>query len=170
VLRGLSILLGASAVLFAGDGGDGGTDIIPRTVNFLIFVAILYYLAGDWVKNFFKNRAAAIASKLEEVHAKLRRAKEDAQKARQELEKSKELALKIAQDTEKEIEVLIAQIKKQAQEELKNLEKMFEENLELERRKRIREIVKEVLEELFDDRELTLDKRQFVDLIVKKVA
>jgi len=32
-----------------------GTDIIPRTINFLIFVAILWYLVGNRAVEFFRN-------------------------------------------------------------------------------------------------------------------
>jgi len=158
-----------SLSLFA-SGGEGATDIIPRTVNFLIFAAILYYLVADHVKNFFKNRSAAIAAKLEEVQAKLKMAKEEKEQALRKLEEAKKLAKEIEETTKKEIEVIINDLKKAAQEEIENLERIFEENIELERRKRIREITKEILEELFEDKDLTLDKAKFVDLIVKKVA
>ena len=163
------LLLGAGTILFASEGGSG-TDIIPRTVNFLIFAAILYYLVAEPVKNFFKNRSASIAAKLEEVQTKLKVAKEEKEKAQAELEKAKQFAQEIKEVTQKEIEILVSQIKEHGKEELENLEKSFNENIELERRKRIRAITKEVLEELFEDKELALDKSKFVSLIVKKVA
>ena len=162
------LLLGSA--LFAGSGAEHGTDIVPRTVNFLIFVAILYYLVAEPVKNFFKNRSDAIASKLEEVQSKLRVAKEEKQKAQEELEKAKAFAEEIAQVTQKEIAVLVNQIKEHGAQEIEALEKSFSENIELERRKRIRVITKEVLEELFEDKELSLDKSKFVQMIVKRVA
>jgi len=164
----LMLLIGSS--LFAATGVEHGTDIVPRTVNFLIFVAILYYLAAEPVKNFFKNRSGAIAAKLEEVQVKLKSAKEEKEKAQAQLEKAKEFAKEIEQVTQKEIEILVKQIKEQGAQELETLEKTFNENIELERRKRIRAITKEVLEELFEDKELSLDKSKFVQMIVKKVA
>ena len=164
-------LLGAVAVsLFAGSGAEGHTDIVPRTVNFLIFAAILYYLAAEPVKNFFKNRSASIAAQLEEVQTKLKVAKEEKEKAQSELEKAKAFAKEIEEVTQKEIEILVKEIKEHGEEELRALEKSFEENMELERRKRIRAITKEVLEDLFSDKEIALDKEKFVSLIVKKVA
>jgi len=169
VIRVVATILLSGGYLFA-SSGEGSTDIIPRTVNFLIFAAIIYYLVADHVKNFFKNRAASIAAKLEEVQAKLKKAKEDKERAQAELERSKELAKEILETTKKEIEVLVQHVKEQAQNELAVLEKSFEENMELTKRKRIREITKEVLEELFEDKSLELDKEKFVNLIVKKVA
>ncbi|MRJ02801.1 MAG: F0F1 ATP synthase subunit B [Epsilonproteobacteria bacterium] len=164
----LSITLLASTAM-ASEGG-GGTDFIPRTVNFLIFAAILYYLVAEPVKNFFKNRSEKIAKLLEEVQTKLKEARLEKERAEQELEKAQAFTKEIQQITEKEIEVIVKHIKEQIQEELEVLEKSFQENRELERRKRIRQITQEVLERLFEDKDLNLDKSKFVTLIVKKVA
>jgi F-type H+-transporting ATPase subunit b len=46
-------LLFLAGVLAFASEGSGHTDIIPRTINFIIFVAILWYLVGDKVKRFF---------------------------------------------------------------------------------------------------------------------
>ena len=170
MIKVVATILLTGGYLFASSAEGGATDIVPRTVNFLIFAAIIYYLVADHVKNFFQNRAASIAAKLEEVQAKLKKAKEDKERAEAELEKSKELAKEIIETTKKEIEILVKEVKEQAQNELAVLEKSFEENMELTKRKRIREITKEVLEELFEDKSLELDKEKFVNLIVKKVA
>ena len=169
MIKVVATILATGGYLFA-SSGEGATDIVPRTVNFLIFAAIIYYLVADHVKNFFQNRAASIAAKLEEVQMKLKKAKEERERAEAELEKSKELAKDIIETTKKEIEILVKEVKEQAQKELAVLEKSFEENIELTKRKRIREITKEVLEELFEDKTLELDKEKFINLIVKKVA
>ena len=163
----LSLLVFSATMLFA---SEHHTDIVPRTVNFLIFAAILYYLAAEPIKRFFKNRTASIAAKLEEVQVKLKKAKEDKERAEAELAKAKELAKEITETTKKEIEIMVQEIREQAKNEIAVLEKSFEENIELERRKRIREITKEVLEELFEDKTLAFDKQQFVNMITKKVA
>ncbi len=161
-------LLFASSWLFAGE--SGGTDFVPRTVNFLIFAAILYYLAAEPVKNFFKNRSASIAALLEEVQTKLKKAKEEKEAAQAKLAEAEQLAQEILQTTKKEIEIMVEELKKHAEQEIAALERSFEENLELERRKRVRQITKEVLEELFEDKQVALDKEKFINLIVKKVA
>ncbi len=167
-IRFVYMLLFASSWLFAGE--SGGTDFIPRTVNFLIFVAILYYLAAEPVKNFFKNRSASIAALLEEVQTKLKKAKEEKELAQAKLAEAERLAKEILETTKKEIEIMTKELKQHAEQEIALLERSFEENLELERRKRVRQIVQEVLEELFEDKQLTLDKEKFINLIVKKVA
>ncbi|BCD62532.1 F-type H+-transporting ATPase subunit b [Nitratiruptor sp. YY08-26] len=168
-LKIVSLLLLGAGLAMAGEGAHH-TDIVPRTVNFLIFAAILYYLIAEPVKSFFKNRSASIAMQLEEVQTKLKRAKEDKEKAQEEVIKAKELAQEILETTKKEIEIMTKELKEHAQQEIALLEKSFEENMELERRKRVRKITQEVLEELFEDKTLELDKQKFVNLIVKKVA
>lgn len=40
---------------FGASNGSGEYDIIPRTINFLIFVAILYYFVATPFKNFYKT-------------------------------------------------------------------------------------------------------------------
>ena len=47
----LLISLGVAA-LFASEAASGHTDIVPRTINFIIFVALLWYLVGDKIKNY----------------------------------------------------------------------------------------------------------------------
>ncbi len=56
---------------FGASNGSGEYDIIPRTINFLIFVAILYYFVATPFKNFYKNRIVKISSKLDEIQKKL---------------------------------------------------------------------------------------------------
>ena len=50
----LFIILALSPLaLFASE--DVQTDIIPRTVNFLIFAGIVYFILADKLKDFFKK-------------------------------------------------------------------------------------------------------------------
>ena len=165
-----TLLLG-SAALFANEAAaSGGTDIVPRTVNFLIFAAILYYLAAEPIKRFFKERIQSIQTQLEEVERKLKVAKEEKEEAQRELENAKKMANEIIGTAKKELEIFTKEIKEQAQQEIEILEKSYVENMELERRKRLRAITKEVLEELFEEKALELDKEKFINLVVKKVA
>ncbi len=165
-----TLLLGSAALFASETASTGGTDIVPRTVNFLIFAAILYYLAAEPIKKFFKERTQSIQTQLEEVEAKLKAAKEEKAQAEAELENAKKLAVEILDTAKKELEILTKEIKEQAKQEMEILEKSYLENMDLERRKRLRAVTKEVLQELFEEKALELDKEQFVNLIVKKVA
>jgi F-type H+-transporting ATPase subunit b len=47
-----------SAYLFGSDAGaEGSTDIVQRTINFLIFAGILFYILAEPVKNYFSGRS-----------------------------------------------------------------------------------------------------------------
>ena len=48
------------------------TDIIQRTVNFLIFAGIVYYLIAEPVKAYFTGRTQGIADELEKVQNRLK--------------------------------------------------------------------------------------------------
>jgi len=149
--------------------GNGATDILPRTVNFLIFASILYYLLADFIKNYFKGRSASIATQLENVQAKLKEAKEEKERAQKELENAKKLAEEIIEVAKKEGAILSEKIKQNLEEELKVIEKIFKENCDLEERKMIRKVVKDILDETFEDK-IAINEKEFVNLIVKKVA
>jgi len=68
------LLAGAAAASEA--GGHGGitpekiTDITWRTVNFLVFAAILVKLVAKPAKNFFAKRSQDVAQNLEDLEAK----------------------------------------------------------------------------------------------------
>ncbi|WP_281950552.1 F0F1 ATP synthase subunit B [Nitrosophilus kaiyonis] len=163
------LILALSSVAFANEG-SGSTDILPRTVNFLIFAGILYYLLAEPIKNFFKGRSASIAAQLESVQAKLKETKEEMEKAEAELEKAKKQAIEIVEIAKKEGKILSDKIKDNLEEELKVLEKMHKENCELEERKMVRNLVKNILDEAFEDKNISINEKEFVNLITKKVA
>jgi len=80
-VKGLVVVAGAGLVLtgaaWAGGGGEHGgmdpakiSDFIWRSVNFLVFAAILIKLAVKPIKQFFASRSEGIAQTLEELEAK----------------------------------------------------------------------------------------------------
>jgi F-type H+-transporting ATPase subunit b len=80
VLGGLGaglLLAGAAAASEAAHGGHGAIDpakiqeLIWRTVNFVVFAAILIKLATKPLKNLFAQRSQDVATTLEDLEAKL---------------------------------------------------------------------------------------------------
>jgi F-type H+-transporting ATPase subunit b len=75
---GAGLVLAGVAVASEAGGHGGGPGISPekitdftwRTVNFLVFAAILFKLVAKPAKNFFAKRSTDIAATLEEVEAK----------------------------------------------------------------------------------------------------
>ena len=133
----------------------GHTDIIPRTINFLIFVAILWYLAGNKIVNFFKQRRENIAKKFQEIEEKLKESKARKEALKAELENAKVKAREIVENAKKEAELLESKIKAQTEEEIKILQKQFEEFKKYETQKAKKEVVEAFLNETLKDIHIT---------------
>ncbi|WP_456479260.1 F0F1 ATP synthase subunit B family protein [Nautilia sp.] len=145
-----------SVIAFANEAAaSGGTDIVARTINFLIFVAILWYLVGNKIVSFFKNRKEEIASRFQEVENKLKEAKLKKEELRAKLEEAKIKAAEIIEDSKKEAEFIYGSVIEEAKNELALMEKHFEEAKTAEIRKAKREAIKAFLEDVLKDVHLT---------------
>ncbi|MCK5293656.1 MAG: F0F1 ATP synthase subunit B [Arcobacteraceae bacterium] len=154
--------------LFA--SGDVQTDILPRTVNFLIFGAIIYYLLADNLKEFFTGRTKSIQSELDEVQITLDESEKKVQDAKAELEKAKQIAQELVTDAQSDIETIKNKISSTCDQDVVYLEKSFNEKIELEAKKANKEVVNEVLEELFNDKSIIMTQENLSKVILKKVA
>ncbi len=152
-----------SVFAFAGDFSH--TDIVPRTINFVIFVAILWYLIGNKIVGFFKQRKENIAKKFSEIEDKLKESKLRKEALKTELENAKIKAKEIIENAKLETETVNKKIKEQTEEEIKILQKQFEEFKEMEQNKIKKEVVKEFLEETLKDIHISSDEA--VKLILK---
>ncbi len=166
----LTALLLPILVFASGGEAHEGTDIVSRTINFLIFAAILYYLIAKPLKEFFVGRREEIASRLESVQKKVQDTKVLKEEALKELEEAKANAKSLVETAHKEVELLSEKYKKDFELELKNLEKGYEERMEIERRKSVRDSVSEILNELFKDGGIKLDENSLVNILLKKAA
>jgi F-type H+-transporting ATPase subunit b len=150
-MRKLFLVALMSGALFASEAAAGGTDIVARTINFLIFVAILWYLVGNKVIAFFQNRKERIANQFQEIENKLKEAKLKKEALKAKLEEAKIKAAEIIEDAEKEGEHIYASILEDMKAELELLEKHFEEAKVAEIRKAKREAIKAFLEDVLKD-------------------
>ena len=60
-----------STCALASSAENAGTDIVQRSVNFIIFAGLIWYLVAEPVKNFFASRSQGIADELQKVQDKL---------------------------------------------------------------------------------------------------
>lgn len=155
---------------FAASSDSREYDIIPRTINFLIFVAILYYFVANSFKNFYKNRIIKISSKLDEIQKKLLESKAKKLDTMKKLEEAKANATAALVAAKKEAEILAQNIKKETQDEMDLLQKHFEEQKDYELRKMEKELVSDILNEIFADPNMTLKQSEIIELIMKKVS
>ena len=167
----MTAFLAPAALLASGhEAAEGGTDFVPRLVNFLIFVGILWYFVAEPIKKFFTGRSAEIADRLEEVQRRLKETKEAKEAAQKAYEAAKQTAEEIIESAKKESQLLAKKLDEQLKAELENLEKLQAEKMEVEKRQMVRKTVDGVLEELFKGDAVGMDEKKFVNLIMKKVA
>ncbi len=159
----------APVALFAG-GSGGETDIIPRTINFLLFFAILYYYVAAPIKGWFSGRKNGIAAKLDSIQSKLRESNAKKELAVQKVAEAKVNAKVLVETAKKEAELLCEKVLQEAEAEIKSLERSFEERSLIERRHMQRAIVCEILDEVFKEGSISLDNEEIVKIINKKVA
>ena len=163
-------LLFVSAFAFASGDGNESTDIVERTVNFLIFAGILYYLLATPIKNFFVGRSNDIAAELERVQEKLRESKRTKEAALQKIEEAEKFAVDLLESSKKENKILNENIMRQCDMDIENIEKQNTALMELEQRKMVRHVVESVMDEVLTQESGSFDKNAMAQLILKKVA
>lgn len=156
--------------LFGASIDSGEYDIIPRTINFLIFVAILYYFVATPFKNFYKSRIIKISSRLDDIQKKLLESKSKKLEMIKKLEDAKASATAALVMAKKEAEILVQQIKDETQNEFALLEKHFKEQKDYELRKMEKEVISKILNDIFNDKDIQLNQNQIIDIMMKKVS
>jgi len=146
------------------------TDFWPRVVNFTIFASLLYYLVANPIKDFFKGRKEEISTKLKEIEEKLQSAKNEKKEAQNRLNESEKKAEQIILDAKKEAQLLAQNIIDANQNDLDNMDKLFEEKISLDEKRSAREAIDEILSENITNNDIALDENKVVDIISKKVA
>lgn len=163
-------LLALPALVFASAHGGTNYDIVERTLNFLLFFGILFYFIAKPLKQMYQDRINGIASKLETIQEKLKASKIKKDEALKRVEEAKINASNLIETAKKEALNLTAKVKKESEQEITNLEKSFKEQKEFEERKMTKQVVNEILTEIFDNNSLKVDQKELVNIILKKVS
>lgn len=161
------LILLLPAFLFA---GEGHTDIIPRTINFLIFAAILYRFIAEPIKNFLKDRSNGILNLLKSIQEKVNESKKIKEEALSNLEASKVLAQNIIEDAKKEAELLALRIQEDFENELKIMQKYYEDKQDIQRRKMVKLVISETIDSLLDKELESFNNKELINIVIKKVA
>ncbi|MCF6173615.1 MAG: F0F1 ATP synthase subunit B [Campylobacteraceae bacterium] len=164
------LLLVIPAILLGSQSGEQATDIIPRTINFIIFAAILYYLAAKPIKDFFVGRSNSIADKLNLIQEKLKATNREKEEAKEQIAKAKISAKSIFETINQEIELQKTKIQEDLEQEINNLDKSFKDHQDIEKRKMTRKVISEVLDVVFEEDNLSLKKDELLNIVMKKVA
>jgi len=164
-------LLFVSISLFANEhAAEGGTDIVQRTVNFVIFAGIIWYLLAEPMKNFFGGRSQDIADELQKVQDRLKESKQAKEAAQAKVTEASKLAEEIIATASKEGKILNEKILKQCDADLENMSKQGGAGMELEQRKMVRDLVDEIMSDVLAQESSALDKDAMANIIMKKVA
>lgn len=142
--------------LFASEGAETNYDIVQRTVNFIIFAAILWYLLADKIKAFFANRTLGIQSELDKVQDSLKASKDRVAETFCLIFSISDFALSI--------------ISASVDADIANLSKNLDEMIKVEISKAKKQVVAEILDELLNSENIKLSQDELVNIVLKRVA
>ena len=166
----LGLLALAPLSLFAAEGAETDYDIVQRTVNFVIFAGILWYLLADKVKAYFAGRTLEIQGELDKVQDTLKASQAKVDDANAKLEEAKKLSVEIVEAAKADVDSVKEKVTAAVEAEIANLTKGFDAKVEVETRKAKKEIVAEVLEELLKSDNIALSQDELANIVLKKVA
>ena len=165
----VALLLFFPSFLLASAGIEG-SDFVERIINFVIFVAILWYFAFDPIKGLFVNRKNAIAARLQEAQSNLHKAKQEKEEAQKRLEESKERGKSIVNAAKQEAYLVEQRYNGQIKKDVEALKYALESNIEFERRKVVQESVNKLLNTLIKSNDSHLNNEEDVNIITKRIS
>jgi len=151
-------------------GHEGATDIVQRTVNFLLFAGLVWYLVGEPVKNYFASRSQSIADELKKVQDRLDESIALKKDALAKISDAEKFASELSVLAKKENKIINDAIMTQCDADLEIISKHAIASRGLEQRKMIRGVVEDVLKETLAQSSNDFDKEAMANVILKKVA
>jgi F-type H+-transporting ATPase subunit b len=149
---------------------DGGTDIVQRTVNFLLFAGLVWYLIAEPVKDYFQSRSQGIADELNKIQERLDESIALKEEALTKVVDAENFAKELKDITKKENKLLSDNIMLQAEADLEILSKQNDSVMEFEQRKMINNVVENILSDVLSQSSESFDKKAMANVILKKVA
>lgn len=170
--RVLVFMLMISTFAFASSGNaeSAGTDIVQRTVNFILFAGLIWYLVAEPVKNYFASRSQSIADEMKKVQEKLRETAALKKDALAKIAAAEKFAQDLAVSSKKENKVVNDNIMAQCDADIEIMAKQQAVLVEFEQRKMVRSVVEETLKEVLAQSDESFDKEAMANVILKKVA
>lgn len=153
-----------------GSGSAGETDILWRTINFAIFIAILYYLLANPIKNYFTGRSKSISDDLERVQERLRESKRLKELAKQKVDEAKVFASELMESSKKENKIIFDRIIAQGDADIDVISKQHSSLMDLEQRQMVRDVVSSVMGNVTKNATDAMGKDAMADILKKKVA
>ncbi len=168
--RILVLMLMISTYALASEAGHSETDIVQRTVNFLLFAGLVWYLVGEPAKAYFASRSQAIADELKKVQDRLDESIASKKEALAKISEAEKFAEELAISSKKENKIINDTIMTQCDSELEVLVRQDKSLKDFEQRKMVRSVVENVLGETLSQSSENFDKETMANIILKKVA
>jgi len=168
--RIIVLMLMISTIALASDAEHAGTDIVQRTVNFLLFAGLVWYLIAEPMKNFFASRSQSIADEMQKVQDKLKESVNLKKDALAKITEAEKFAEELVITSKKENKILNDNIMSQCEIDLENLSKQQNTLMDFEQRKMVRGVVEDTLDEVLNQSADSFDKEAMANVILKKVA
>jgi F-type H+-transporting ATPase subunit b len=168
MIKIVTLLMLVSTAAFASGGGE--SDIVARTINFVIFAAGMYYLIGDKVKAFFVDRSESIQADLKKVQDRVAQTKLAKQNGEKKVDEAKKIAADFLATSKKEGVLLNERINEQMLQDLKSLESQQASLITFEQREMVSSVVEEMMGDILSDENIPLDNDVITDIMLKKVA
>ena len=164
------LILMISTYAFASEAAHGGTDIVQRTVNFLLFAGLVWYLVGEPAKNYFASRSQAIADRLKMVQDKLDESVTLKKEALAKISDAEKFAADLVVSSKKENKIINDNIMTQCESDLETLTKQSSSSRDYAQRTMVRTVVEDVITETLAQSSGDFDKEAMANVILKKVA
>ncbi len=145
------------------------TDIIERSLNFLLFAGILWYFLAKKLRAFLHSKSLEISKRLEGIQAQLKVSKENKKKLLKELEQAKEKAELIISDANKEAYTITQKYELQTKMDVENLIKNSKALMDLEVKKIKRELVESVFKDLRESKKVSFNTQDCVNILKQRL-
>ena len=159
-----------STYALASEAGHGETDIVQRTVNFLLFAGLVWYLVGEPAKNYFASRSQAIADELKKVQDRLDESVALKKEALAKISDAEKFADDLVVSSKKENKIINDKIMSQCELDLETLAKSGVSSRSFAQRNMVQDVVENVLKETLAQSSNDFDKEAMANVILKKVA
>lgn len=150
--------------------GNAETDIVQRTVNFLLFAGLVWYLIAEPAKNYFASRSNSIADEMKKVQDKLKESVSLKKDVLAKVVAAEKFATDLVISLKKENKVLNDAIMAQCESDIEIMIKQQAALMEFEQRKMVRSVVENTLNEVLSQSDDSFDKEAMANVILKKVA
>lgn len=168
--RILVIMLMLTTYAMASEAGHEGSDILQRSVNFVIFAGLVWYLIAEPVKNYFTSRSQGIADELQKVQDRLNESITLKKEALGKISEAEKFVEELKEASKKENKILNDAIMSQCEVDLEILSAQQKSLMEFEQRRMVREVVEETLDTVLTQSSEDFDKEAMANVILKKVA